>query len=821
MRLFSRRQAKTQAKILNDDNNNYPSNVKFAFNTKAHLVEKPQPYPPIKNGLVCTVVFLDGENVNFEVDRKALGRDLYDKVIIHTKLIESDYFGLQFTDTHNVEQWLDATKSIKKQRKTGPPYTFRFRVKFYTSDPRNLHEELTRYLFVLQLKDDIRTGKLDCPSGSDVELTALSMQAELGDYTSDEHSTNNVFEYRFLPDYKHTEQFEQDVIQKWTTYKGLTPADCEVQFLNKARWLEMYGVDLHTVTGKDCLEYKLGLTPTGILVFENEVKIGLFIWSKVTRIDFNRNKLTIIVIEDDDNDPRLQRDFVFLFRCNDEKECKHFWKCALEYHVFFRTTSATKLKKNAKSSFTRTGSRFRFSGRTECQTAALATLPNRNTNFERKASHRFSRRASYAIRKKLQEQETLREQEDERLKKLKCEQEAKFDENKKIAEFKSVTNSFLSNHDLTLTSKRSSSLSSSQKNLSLSATQRLDNLIQGSSNDLLFEETEANAKSANLPPTPPVPPRQIKSDDKTTPPLVLTKQSNPVNACSVNNNNVNTTNDLSQDLISNNHHIGNDQTIFIQKSPQKTPKSLTNGNVSRTDKMNSTSNRYTLASSHPAPYVVKVNNIFYFILNNNFFNSLLFPLYLTKKKEETSTDDLETNKTNSSSSNKISLFNKFPLFGVPITQSSHDDNNRAMYDNILHYCLNPLNDSNSIYAKFDFRHRSLTLRNQEEQFEKRCANYDNLSYLVIDGISSKKNSNRGNGKIASCLSIQSLGSTAPVIVTRTSSQSNFRNASSTLVQATNPTLSSSHFNPRHLSSSSVAGFPSNHSQSYHPITTEL
>ncbi|CAF4514409.1 unnamed protein product, partial [Rotaria magnacalcarata] len=91
--------------------------------------------------------------------------------------------------------------------------------------------------------------------------------------------------------------------------------------------------------------------------------------------------------------------------------------------------------------------------------------------------------------------------------------------------------------------------------------------------------TESNAKSPNLPPTPPVPPRQIKSDDKTTPPLVLIKQSNPVNTCSINNNNVNTTKgfDLSQDLISNNHHIGNDQTLFIQKSPQKTLKSLTNG----------------------------------------------------------------------------------------------------------------------------------------------------------------------------------------------------------------------------------------------------
>ncbi len=63
----------------------------------------------------------------------------------------------------------------------GPPYTFRFRVKFYTSDPQNLHDELTRYLFVLQLKDDIRTGKLDCPSGSDIELAALSVQGKINE----------------------------------------------------------------------------------------------------------------------------------------------------------------------------------------------------------------------------------------------------------------------------------------------------------------------------------------------------------------------------------------------------------------------------------------------------------------------------------------------------------------------------------------------------------------------------------------------------------------------------------------------------------------
>uniref|UniRef100_A0AC35TZT8 Moesin/ezrin/radixin homolog 1 n=1 Tax=Rhabditophanes sp. KR3021 TaxID=114890 RepID=A0AC35TZT8_9BILA len=351
-----------------------------------------------KKEILCQVKFLDGTTVDFVLNKKCEAKELYDHVYYTLDLDEQDYFGLTFVDSYRVQNWLDPLKKIPKQvNENGVIFKFSFRVKFFSSEPSNLREELTKYQFFLQLKNDIQIGKLECDKSTAIDLAGYAIQSECGDYDSTKHSAFFVSEFRFHPE--QDEEMEIGILEKFKRCKGQSPAQAEMNFLNRAKELQMYGVDTHMVQGKDGNKYKLGLTPTGMVVADGEQMIGFFRWEFMQKLNFAKKRITLVV---EDHDSTVAKNRIqlhtFVFNLNSHKACKHLWKSAIEFHTFYRL-KFHRSTRGPKTQLFRLGSTFKYRGKTEYENVhrEQGRLSRRTTStFERRPSQRYNPRQSHA-----------------------------------------------------------------------------------------------------------------------------------------------------------------------------------------------------------------------------------------------------------------------------------------------------------------------------------------------------------------------------------------------------------------------------------------
>ncbi|XP_050798072.1 band 4.1-like protein 3 isoform X13 [Gopherus flavomarginatus] len=328
----------------------------------------------------CKVMLLDGSEYGCEVEKRSRGQILFDKVCEHLNLLEKDYFGLTYRDMENQKNWLDPAKEIKKQMRSGA-WQFSFNVKFYPPDPSQLSEDITRYYLCLQLRDDIVSGRLPCSFVTLALLGSYTVQSELGDYDPDEYGSDYVSEFRFAPN--HTKELEDKVIELHKSHRGMTPAEAEMHFLENAKKLSMYGVDLHHAKDSEGVEIMLGVCASGLLIYRDRLRINRFAWPKVLKISYKRNNFYIKIRPGEFE----QFESTIGFKLPNHRAAKRLWKVCVEHHTFFRLL----LPEAPPKKFLTLGSKFRYSGRTQAQTRRASALIDRPAPyFERSSSKRYT-----------------------------------------------------------------------------------------------------------------------------------------------------------------------------------------------------------------------------------------------------------------------------------------------------------------------------------------------------------------------------------------------------------------------------------------------
>lgn len=179
--------------------------------------------------VLARVTLLDGTEYSCDLEKRAKGQVLFDKVCEHLDLLEKDYFGLLSQENPEQKNWLDPAKEIKRQLRT-LPWLFTFNVKFYPPDPSQLTEDITRYFLCLQLRQDITSGRLPCSFVTHAVLGSYTLQAEHGDYDPEEEDSIDLGDFQFAP--AQTKELEEKVAELHKTHRSVDMVAAEADAMS-------------------------------------------------------------------------------------------------------------------------------------------------------------------------------------------------------------------------------------------------------------------------------------------------------------------------------------------------------------------------------------------------------------------------------------------------------------------------------------------------------------------------------------------------------------------------------------------------------------
>uniref|UniRef100_A0A674DHJ0 protein-tyrosine-phosphatase n=1 Tax=Salmo trutta TaxID=8032 RepID=A0A674DHJ0_SALTR len=234
-------------------------------------------------------------------------------------LLERHFFSLQLRDS-NTTISLCPTGVVS-------PFYLTLRVRFFISDPNSLQHDQTRKCVCVSCR-------LKCPLSAAVVLASYAVQSELGDYSPD-LLPGYLSKSHFLPE--QDDDFLSRVEALYPGHRGLKQSEAELCFLNTARTLELYGVELHTAMDSNSSPLLVGLASGGVAIFCNMICSSFFPWVNIIKISFKRKRFLM----------QLKRkhgetqDCVLSLVLPCPRACKNLWRSCVDHHCFFHTNLAS------------------------------------------------------------------------------------------------------------------------------------------------------------------------------------------------------------------------------------------------------------------------------------------------------------------------------------------------------------------------------------------------------------------------------------------------------------------------------------------------
>ncbi|XP_075169067.1 erythrocyte membrane protein band 4.1 like coracle isoform X2 [Haematobia irritans] len=333
-----------------------PADTKTANTAEADTPTKTKKSSNSSKAALARVSLLDGSILDVTIDRKAKGRDLLNSICAGLNILEKDYFGLTYETPTDSRNWLDLDKPVSKFF-GADPWPLQFAVKFYPPEPSQLQEDITRYHLCLQVRNDILEGRLPCTFVTHALLGSYLVQSEMGDYDPKEMPDRSYLkDFKIAPN--QTPELEEKVMDLHKTHRGQPPAEAELHYLDNAKKLAMYGVDLHPAKDSEGVDIMLGVCASGLLVYRDKLRINRFAWPKILKISYKRHHFYIKIRPGEFE----QHEVTIGFKLANHRAAKKLWKSCVEHHTFFRLM--TPEPPNKTSLFPRFGSKYRYSGRT-------------------------------------------------------------------------------------------------------------------------------------------------------------------------------------------------------------------------------------------------------------------------------------------------------------------------------------------------------------------------------------------------------------------------------------------------------------------------